>query len=286
MHEPILPDPNWIVGKHALMNVHALLRNGRTEIDPHSWRIPFQWQGYHYQDHDDQPFMLLLNSSGGFVEGDISHFYATLDADTRTLFTTTASNKFYKCIDNEISREFVEILVGPRALLEYYPDEAIPFENSRVHRVTRISMEEDSRLFATDMISAGRIHYGTGEAFKFHELSSEFEILIGGCPVAIERIAASTPTSVAALPRLWNGAFHSATVFGYSPDLPKHIEDNVLTLSEDVIDTEIGVTRIDNLIVARILAHETWQAHEAIYNTWEALRPSVAGKPARPISKC
>ena len=174
MHKPILPDPDWIVGKHALMNVHALLRNGRTEIDPHSWRIPFQWQGYHHQDHDDQPFMLLLNSSGGFVEGDISHFYATLDADTRALFTTTASNKFYKCTDSGISREFVDIKVGPRALLEYYPDEAIPFKNSRVHRVTRISMEENSRLFATDMISAGRIHYGAGEAFKFHTLSSEF----------------------------------------------------------------------------------------------------------------
>ena len=88
------PDPDWIVGKYALMNVHAYRRDDSTVIEPHSWRIPFQWQGYHYQDHDDQPFMLLLNSGGGFVEGDVSHFRATLAPRARALFTTTASSNF------------------------------------------------------------------------------------------------------------------------------------------------------------------------------------------------
>jgi len=71
-----LPDPAWTIGKHALMNLHVVRRNGRTEIDPRSWRIPYQWQGCHYQDHDDQPFLLLINSGGGFVEGDAFEFLA------------------------------------------------------------------------------------------------------------------------------------------------------------------------------------------------------------------
>ena len=37
---PIQPDPEWIVGKYALMNVRASSRLGRTEIDPLCWRIP------------------------------------------------------------------------------------------------------------------------------------------------------------------------------------------------------------------------------------------------------
>ena len=109
---PVQPDPEWIVGKHALMNVRALSRLGRTEIDPLRWRIPFQWQGYHYQDHDDQPFMLLVNSGGGFVEGDVAHFHAVLEPGTRALFTTTASSKFYKCPGGGVSREIVDLHVG------------------------------------------------------------------------------------------------------------------------------------------------------------------------------
>ena len=77
-----------------------------------------------------------------------------------------------------------------------------------------------------------------------------------------------------------------ATVFAYAPDLPRGMEDEVLANCANVPETETGVSRIENLVILRILSVETWQAHEAIYNAWQALRPAVAGKPARPISKC
>jgi urease accessory protein UreH len=88
------------------------------------------------------------------------------------------------------------------------------------------------------------------------------------------------------LERLWNGARHSVLVFAYAPDLPKDIEDHVREVADNVEQTELGVSRIDDLISIRILSTETWQAHEAIYKCWQALRPSIAGKDARPIMKC
>ena len=283
---PIQPDPEWIVGKYALMNVRVSSRLGRTEIDPLCWRIPFQWQGYHYQDHDDQPFMLLVNSGGGFVEGDVSHFHGVLEPGTRALFTTTASSKFYKCPGGAISREIVDLHVGKDALLEFCPDEAIPFARSRVHRMNRIVLEPSSRLFATDMVSAGRVHYGDGEVFRFHHLVSEFRITVGGRLVALDRLVATTPETIAALQRLWRERLHMATAFAYAPDLPPAVEDDVHEAIEGVAGTEAGVTRIGNLVIVRILSHETWQAHEALFNAWTALRPAIAGKNARPILKC
>ena len=283
---PVQPDPEWIVGKYALMNVRASSRLGRTEIDPLCWRIPFQWQGYHYQDHDDQPFMLLVNSGGGFVEGDVSHFHGVLEPGTRALFTTTASSKFYKCPGAAVSREIVDLHVGEDALLEFCPDEAIPFARSRVHRLNRIVLEPSSRLFATDMVSAGRVHYGDGEVFRFHHLVSEFRIVIGGRLVALDRLLATAPETVAALQRLWLGRLHMAMAFGYAPDLPPDVEDDVHEAIMGVDGTEAGVTRIGDLVIVRILSHETWQAHEALFNAWGALRPAIAGKNARPILKC
>ncbi|MDD9993417.1 MAG: urease accessory protein UreD [Rhodospirillales bacterium] len=283
---PIQPDPEWIVGKYALMNVRASSRLGRTEIDPLCWRIPFQWQGYHYQDHDDQPFMLLVNSGGGFVEGDVSHFHGVLEPGTRALFTTTASSKFYKCPGGAISREIVDLHVGEDALLEFCPDEAIPFARSRVHRINRITLEPSSRLFATDMVSAGRVHYGDGEVFRFHHLVSEFRITVGGRLVSLDRLVATEPEAIASLQRLWQERPHMATAFAYAPDLTAAVEDDVHEAIEGVAGTEAGVTRIGNLVIVRILSHETWQAHEALFNAWTALRPAIAGKAARPILKC
>ena len=283
---PAQPDPAWIVGKHALMNVRATSRRGRTEIDPLRWRIPFQWQGYHYQDHDDQPFMLLLNSGGGFVEGDVAHFHAVLEPGTRALFTTTASSKFYKCPGGAVSREIVDLHVGADALVEFCPDEAIPFARSKAHRINRIALAPSSRLFATDMVSAGRVHYGAGEVFRFDHLVSEFHITIGGRLAALDRLVATAPETIAALERLWLERLHMATAFAYAPDLAPGVEDDVHEAIAGVEGTEAGVTRIGNLVIVRILSHETWQAHEALFNAWAALRPAVAGKDARPILKC
>ena len=74
--------------------------------------------------------------------------------------------------------------------------------------------------------------------------------------------------------------------FGYAPDLPPDVEDDVHEAISGVDGTEAGVTRIGNLVIVRILSHETWQAHEALFNAWTALRPAIAGKNARPILKC
>ncbi|GGC59038.1 urease accessory protein UreD [Chelatococcus reniformis] len=282
----VLPDPAWIIGKHALLNLHVVQRNGRTEIDPKSWRIPYQWQGCHYQDHDDQPFLLTINSGGGFVEGDAADLYATMEAGTRALITTTAASKFYKCPQGATSRETIRLKVGERALLEYHPDEAILFAGSRVERRTVIDLEPSSRLFATDMIAAGRVHYGAGEAFQFRALRSEFEVRLAGRPVVLDRLIAEDGEEVDALQRLWGGASHLATVVAVGAELPDRIER---TLDEALATCSVatsGASRMGNVVVCRILGAEAWACHEAVFRCWRALRPHLAGKPARPIRKC
>ncbi len=282
----VYPDSNWIVGKHALMNLHVLRRNGRTEIDPRSWRIPYQWQGCHYQDNDDQPFLLTLNSGGGFVEGDSAQLFAMMEEKTRALITTTAASKFYKCPKGEISKETIYITVGPQSLLEYYPDEAILFADSRVERRTRIDLDLTSRLFATDVIAAGRIHYGSGEAFKFRSLSSAFEIRINGEITLLDRLIVQSADEAMDLQRLWEGATQMATVVAVSDNFPADIERTIEVSILDGDSTGAGATRMGNMIVCRILAAEAWKCHEAVQKCWTVVRPYLAGKAARPIRKC
>jgi urease accessory protein len=286
MTATVTPDPEWIVGKHGLLNLRALRRNGRTEIDPHSWRIPLQWQGYHYQDHDDQPFVLILNSAGGFVEGDVAEVHLTLEAGTRALATGTGASRFYKCPDGAVSREFVTAEVGDGALFEYLPDEAIPFADSRIERRTVISLAGSARLFATDIVAAGRIHYSAeGEAFAFSSLFSEIDVRRAGRSLELDRLVATSPAEVAALRRLWAGANHMITVIALAPDLPPGLENAAHDVLHRAPIVRGGVSRIGPMIVARALANETYEAHEAVFALWGALRPALAGKPARPIRK-
>ena len=285
MEKNIYPNPKWIVGKHALMNTRVHVSGEKTIIEPKSWRIPYQWQGYHYQDHDDQPFMLMVNSGGGYVEGDGSYFYSNLEKNSRALFTTTASGKFYKCLKGLTSQEIVEFNVGENALLEYLPDEAIPFAHSRSRRSIRINLSKSSKLFASDMVSAGRVHYGK-EIFKFHSLKSSFEIFLEGKPIGIDKVILKNPDEVSDLHRLWKGAYHSAIIFIYASEIDETIYKKFLKSMNKIEGTQIGSSCIENLMTVRILSNETWQAHEAIYECWKVLRPIIAKKEARQILKC
>lgn len=282
----IAPDPEWIIGKHALLNLRAMIRNGRTEIDPHSWRIPYQWQGYHYQDHDDQPFILLLNSAGGFVEGDVAELAVTLEPGTRMLATGTGASRFYKCLEGATSRELVTVSVGEGALFEYLPDEAIPFADSIVERRTLLDLAPTARLFASDIIAAGRIHYGTsGEAFVFERLFSEIEVRRGGRTIALDRLIASGAAEVQALRQHWAGANHMITILAVAPDFGPGLEDQCHAALSTAPVIRAGVTRMGPLVVVRALTIETYEAHETVYAIWEVLRPVLAGKAARPIRK-
>ena len=78
--------------------------------------------------------------------------------------------------------------------------------SGRVRRITKVAIDCSSRLFATDMISTGRVHYGSGEIFKFDSLVSSFEISVGEWPLASDRLVVTSPSVLQALPRLWRGA--------------------------------------------------------------------------------
>lgn len=281
-----LPDPSWVIGKHAFLSLHALRRRGRTEVDLVARRIPYQWQGCFFQDHDDQPFVLLHNSAGGFVEGDTAELHVQAESGTRSLFTTTAANKFYKCVAAETSYDLVNFSLGEEALLEYLPDEVIPFAGSRVERTTRVALQASSRLFASDIISAGRVSYGPGELFAFESMRSQLELRINGRLIILDRLAASGPEDVAVLPHLWSGYTHSATVAVYAPSLAHSLLEQVQETCETLVGRcEAGATMVDGVIFVRVLAAQVWHAHEAVYRIWETVRPTIAGKPARHIRK-
>jgi urease accessory protein len=281
-----LPDPSWAIGKHALLILRALRRRGRTEVNPILRRIPYQWLGYVFQDHDDQPFVLLHNSAGGFVEGDAAELRVLAEPGTRSLFTTTAATKFYKCEAAETSCDRVSFSVGEGALLEYLPDEAIPFAMSHIDRTTRFTLHPSSRFFASDVISAGRVSYRTGEVFAFAAMRSQFEVRIDGRVVVLDRLVACEPGDVVALSHLWGGHSHSATVAAYAPSLPRSLIEQVHERCHALAGRcQAGVTVVDGVIVVRVLADRVWQAHEAVYQIWEAVRPVIAGKRAHPIWK-
>jgi len=283
------PQPGWVIGKHALLGVEAVVAEGRTQLWPTVRRIPYQWPGVlHYQDHDDQPFMLLHNSGGGFIEGDAAQFQMHAKAGSRVLITTTGANRFYKCENGGHCEDHVEVRLGDNCLLEYLPDEVIPYRRSSFTRSARISAAPSARVFMSDVLTAGRQYHGAqaGEAFVFDRLRSEMALEVGGRLVWLDRLIADSPGAVADLEALWGGHRCMATILAYAADLPVDLCDRVDECARGDRHTKAAVSCIDgNLLCMRLLTDDAWRAHEMIFDIWSIVRPGMAGKPARAICK-
>ena len=148
---------------------------------------------------------------GGFVEGDVAELHGTMEAG-------------HALADHHHRGEQVLQVPGRPPLARggrASASSATPSSNTSRTRRSPSPMRASaatpgsnstatSRLFATDMVSAGRIAFGPGETFRFASLDSSFEIVVDGATVAHDRLIADDAAEVAALQRLWQGAFHTA----------------------------------------------------------------------------
>lgn len=272
------------IGKHGSLLVRALVECGKTRLRPTFRRIPYQWHGAHYQDNDDQPFLLVQNSGGGFVEGDSGRFHLTMDPGTRALVTTTEATKFYRSENDGSATESYRFDVAPNALLEYLPDEVIPYAGCRAVRDTRFSLTSSSRLFAAEVMVAGRVHFRHDELFGFTALRSRFQVDVDGVPRYLDNLIAEG-ADIPKVARSWGGhsVLGTVVVYGHPDDgLPAQVEQ-ALAADETI---HAGASARGDILVVRILGSDTWRVHHAVYEVWRLVRPSLADKPARRILKC
>src|SRR5439155_3918023 len=68
----------------------------------------------------------------------------------------------------------VRLRLGPRAVVEWVPDQTIPFAGSAFRQAIDVEMDENARLVLVDAFSAGRI--ARGEAWRFTLLESAVSV--------------------------------------------------------------------------------------------------------------
>jgi urease accessory protein len=77
--------------------------------------------------------------------------------------------------------------VGRGALLEYLPDELIPFAGARYRQETVVELSEGAGLFWWESVAPGRAAHG--ELFKYDSLLFRLDLTARGLPLARERVA-------------------------------------------------------------------------------------------------
>ncbi|MCG6862268.1 MAG: urease accessory protein UreD [Chromatiaceae bacterium] len=220
--------------------------------------------------------LYLLHPPGGVVGGDRLEIALDVASGARVLATTPGASKFYRSPGAlAISQQRLKVAGGGQ--LEWFPQENILFPGARLRSETAIELAGDARFIGWEIHSLGRPvireRFDTGTADFLFNLHREGEPLLRERLRVREGEGLDGPTGLRGLPIVATFIATGAS----SRDL-----DAARQSLPDENELLIGLTLMDDLLVARCLAPAVESAHQTFRLLWGILRPRLMGRDACP----
>jgi urease accessory protein len=230
------------------------------------------------------------NLSGGILDSDALHCQMDLSAGAQAQVTSTGATRIYRSRSPErLGSQSIHVSIAAGAYLEYLPDQLIPFAGSRFEQTARVELQPGASLIWWDRFAPGR--EASGEIFRFESLTSHFDLIACGEPIAIERWTL-TPRGTSRVTRLDSiarlGPFrHFASCYvcraGEPPAYWKTFESQMQIIADQLSGSEIlwGVTSLRaHGLVIRGVAMNGRALVSGLVEFWKAAKWSLCGRVA------
>src|SRR5579862_8656832 len=126
------------------------------------------------------------NVSGGILDTDSLSWQVDVGPRAQAQVTSTGATRVYRSRSaNSCASQRMRVSIAADAYLEYLPDQFIPFAGSRFKQIARVEIERGGSLIWWDRVAPGR--EASDEIFHYLELTTHFELIADGQPIAMER---------------------------------------------------------------------------------------------------
>jgi urease accessory protein len=174
-----------------------------------------------HADPGEPKLAAIANIGGGLAGGDSLDIAVAAGAGAALTVCGAAAEKVYRSL-GETTRVATRLELGPGALLEWLPQEAILFDRARLDRRIAVAMAPDARLLAAEMLVLGRAAHG--EVFRTGALSESWRLSRGGRLAWADalRLPEPDPGAILASPFGLDGANAMATLVLAAPGAGAH----------------------------------------------------------------
>lgn len=240
----------------------------RTQSGPLTVQRPFYPEG-------DVCHLYLLHPPGGVVGGDELHINVEVKEQANVLITTPGATKFYRN-NGKLAKQIQTLTVLADSSLEWFPQENIFFDQTNTQLATRIELEETAKFMGWEINCYGRP--ASNELFNKGKVDTKLEITRDGKPILLDRLkivdsdALQSPACLSGYPCF--GTFIATHV---TPQLLEKAREAITAIDDD---QQVGITLIDDILVARCLGQYAEQISITLKLIWMALRPDVLGRDA------
>ena len=274
MHS-FLPDTNPQEGWRATLDLVFEPRNQRTVLTRNRHDGPLRVQRLLYLEGKGC-HAYILHPPGGVVGGDRLTIRARVKTGAAVLSTTPGATKFYRSGGREAVQKN-RLRVENGACLEWLPQETIAYPGTEAIISTRVDLEKESGFVGWDVLCIGLP--ACGRNFDSGFLDSSFEIHREGRPLFIDRFRISDPADLHR-PAGLRGFSVCGTFFAVGAVLD--VADSLRKTLEPEPGRFVGLTSMDDLLVARYLGDSSFEAKQLFECLWTLLRPRLFGRKACP----
>ncbi len=217
--------------------------------------------------------IVLLNSSGGVAGGDRLDVTVSLAAGAQACVTAQAAERFYRALDGTAPSMVCNTLhIGPDARLEWLPQETILFDRSALTRSLDIDLAEGAGFLGVEMLVFGR--QAMGESVRQLALSDTIRVRREGMLIWHDGLRfAGDPHTVLARRAIGGGTMAVASLLMVGDDataLLPVLRDTLSAFEDDAVES--GVSALDGLLTARILAPTSAALRKAVIAGLDVLR--------------
>lgn len=234
----------------------------------------------------------IHNVSGGILGGDELTLRVRTGEGANVMLTTTGATRVYRPrAEAPAAVQTNEISVARGGLLEYVPDQIIPYSGARFCQRTTIRLEEDAGLFWWEVLAPGR--EARGELFAYEQVKMSTELLALDRVIACERVLlaparqASFPVSRLGDYRYW-ASFYVCRV-GVEAKAWLALEDRLRSAAKDLGEgpgMRWGVSTLGaHGLAIRCLAVRGHQVFAGLRALWSTAKLVLYGREAIPPRK-
>lgn len=234
----------------------------------------------------------LHNLSGGVLGGDQLASEIEIGPQARVQLTTTGATRLYRSRPGlPPARQNCHVRIAAGGLLEYLPDQLIPFAGSRYQQITHIELEQDAGLFWWETLAPGRLAHGESGAYELLQL--EMEIVANGQPIACERFRIEPRQASLASPARLGSYLYSSSFFICRVGLPTSRWN---ALEEELTELALQLTRPGEIVwgastlvahglLVRAASRRGYDIAPGLLAFWRTAKQALYGEEALPPRK-
>lgn len=249
----------------------------RRHSGPYTVQRPFYPEG-------DTCHTILLHPPGGLVEGDILNLRVDCEPQAHSFIVTPSAGKVYECTQHAAAqRQSLNVADGGK--LEWFPQEMILYNRSISELETSIHLQGNAQFAGWEIVCFGRPI--AGDHFTQGTLQQCLSIYRDEQAILIEKTEIDASAGFMGNQSLMTSrsglaGYKGMASFFMTGANKAHLEaaNEVAEryLNDESNKLTIGITLIDDILVARVLMNQSRHAKHVLATIWSSLRQDIFGK--------